>query len=71
VTKKPKPAPTKTVTITARPKAQQSRSTSPDLDPRFDTCTAAKAAGYGNYREGEDPEYDWYDDRDNDGVVCE
>ena len=68
VTKKPKPAPTKTVTVTARPEAKQ---TSPDLDPRFDTCTAAKAAGYGNYREGEDPEYEWYDDRDGDGVVCE
>ena len=71
VTKKPKPAPTKTVTITARPKAQRSQSTNPDLDPRFDTCKEANAAGYGNYREGEDPEYDWYDDRDNDGVVCE
>ena len=69
VTKKPRPAPTKTVTVTARP--EQTRSTSPDLDPRFDTCTAAKAAGYGNYREGEDPEYEWYDDRDGDGVVCE
>lgn len=40
-------------------------------DRRFDTCTEANAAGYGNYRAGEDPEYDWYDDRDNDGVVCE
>lgn len=40
-------------------------------DPRFDTCGAANAAGYGNYRRGADPEYDWYDDRDHDGVVCE
>jgi len=40
-------------------------------DPRFDTCGAANAAGYGNYRRGSDPEYEWYDDRDNDGVVCE
>ncbi|MGJ9412568.1 excalibur calcium-binding domain-containing protein [Aeromicrobium sp. CF4.19] len=40
-------------------------------DPQFDTCGAANAAGYGNYREGADPEYDWYQDRDNDGVVCE
>ena len=70
MTKKPKPAPTKTVTVTARPKAQQSRSTTPDLDPQFGTCTEAKAAGYGHYRDGEDPEY-WYDDRDGDGVVCE
>jgi hypothetical protein len=40
-------------------------------DPRFDTCGAANVAGYGNYRKGSDPEYDWYDDRDNDGFVCE
>jgi Rieske Fe-S protein len=71
VTKKAKPAPTKTVTITARPEARRKQSTSPDLDPRFDTCYEAKAAGYGHYREGEDPEYYWYDDRDRDGVVCE
>lgn len=41
------------------------------LDPRFATCKAAKAAGYGPYREGVDPEYDWYRDADHDGVVCE
>jgi micrococcal nuclease len=40
-------------------------------DPRFDTCTEAKKNGYGPYNVGSDPEYDWYDDRDNDGVVCE
>lgn len=40
-------------------------------DPRFDTCTAAKAAGYGPYRAGVDHEYDWYQDRDSDGIVCE
>lgn len=40
-------------------------------DPRFDTCKAAKAAGYGPYVEGEDPEYDWYRDADSDGIVCE
>ncbi|WP_436520600.1 excalibur calcium-binding domain-containing protein [Actinoplanes sp. HUAS TT8] len=40
-------------------------------DPRFSTCAAAKKAGYGPYTEGEDPEYDWYQDRDKDGVVCE
>lgn len=40
-------------------------------DPRFDTCGAANAAGYGNYRRGSDVEYGWYQDRDNDGVVCE
>jgi hypothetical protein len=41
------------------------------LDPRFDTCAAAIAAGYGPYRRGRDPEYDWYVDADNDGIVCE
>jgi len=40
-------------------------------DPRFDTCTAAKAAGYGPYIRGVDPEYEWYRDADNDGRVCE
>jgi hypothetical protein len=40
-------------------------------DPRFPTCTAAIAAGYGPYYRGIDPEYDWYIDRDGDGVVCE
>jgi hypothetical protein len=41
------------------------------LDPRFSTCTAAKAAGYGPYYRGRDPEYKWYRDGDGDGVVCE
>jgi hypothetical protein len=40
-------------------------------DPRFDTCGDAIAAGYGEYRDGVDPEYDWYQDRDRDGVACE
>lgn len=41
------------------------------LDPRFDTCGEANAAGFGPYVRGEDPEYDWYIDRDRDGVACE
>lgn len=40
-------------------------------DPRFGTCGDANAAGYGDYRQGVDAEYDWYQDRDGDGVVCE
>jgi hypothetical protein len=40
-------------------------------DPRFDTCKAAIAAGYGPYRSGTDLEYDWYRDNDKDDVVCE
>lgn len=41
------------------------------LDPRFDTCTDAIAAGYGPYVRGVDREYVWYEDRDGDGRVCE
>jgi hypothetical protein len=41
------------------------------LDPRFTTCTAAKAAGYGPYYKSKDPEYYWYVDRDKDGIACE
>lgn len=40
-------------------------------DPRFETCTAAIAAGYGPYKRGVDREYEWYEDRDGDGLVCE
>lgn len=40
-------------------------------DPRFDTCKEAKANGYGPYRSGVDPEYNWYRDADSDGIVCE
>lgn len=80
----PGPTLTQTVTVAApAPKATAkatSRATAPaplkapapsSLDPRFDTCRAAKAAGYGPYYEGRDPEYDWYRDADNDGKVCE
>jgi micrococcal nuclease len=41
------------------------------LDPRFGTCREATVHGYGPYHRGNDPEYDWYVDRDKDGVVCE
>ncbi len=41
------------------------------LDPRFSTCKAAIAAGYGPYTQGVDPEYDWYRDSDHDGIDCE
>ena len=40
-------------------------------DARYSSCTAAKAAGFGPYRKGIDPEYSWYIDRDADGIVCE
>jgi len=41
------------------------------LDPRFTFCSEAKAAGYGPYVGGVDDEYSWYEDSDEDGVVCE
>ncbi|MCW2904192.1 MAG: hypothetical protein JWO67_6457 [Streptosporangiaceae bacterium] len=76
---------TVTVTATARAAAPQaSRRPAPRratrrpapapqsrTDPHFGTCREANAAGYGPYRSGVDPEYDWYTDRDHDGVVCE
>ncbi|GAA0402185.1 hypothetical protein Acor_60330 [Acrocarpospora corrugata] len=40
-------------------------------DPRYRTCAEANDNGYGPYRRGIDPEYDWYQDRDGDGIVCE
>jgi Excalibur calcium-binding domain len=41
-------------------------------DTRYGTCREAKANGANTpYVQGQDPEYAWYDDRDNDGVVCE
>jgi hypothetical protein len=40
-------------------------------DPHFSYCYEANDAGFGPYRRGTDPEYDWYDDADGDGVVCE
>jgi len=58
-------ASTPTVTTTPKP------ATTGATDPRFGTCREAIAAGYGPYRRGVDPEYDWYQDRDHDGVVCE
>lgn len=40
------------------------------VDPDMGTCTKAKSAGYGPYTSN-DPEYQFYQDRDKDGVVCE
>lgn len=39
-------------------------------DPKFTSCKAALAAGYGPYTKA-DPEYGWYRDGDGDGIVCE
>lgn len=70
------------VTETAQPPASTQANTQPQpfvnapqesntTDPRFKTCKEAKANGYGHYRKGVDPEYNWYRDADKDGVVCE
>jgi hypothetical protein len=67
------PAPTTrpTPAATTRPAPAPASHPAPALDPRFGTCGAANAGGYGPYRSGVDPEYSWYRDRDHDGVVCE
>lgn len=39
-------------------------------DPRFATCKQARAAGFGPYVKGQDPEYYWYPDPNRDGTVC-
>lgn len=41
------------------------------IDPNYGTCKEAKAHGAGPYYRGRDPEYEYYQDRDGDGVVCE
>ncbi len=61
------PAPTTAKPRTTTPPKPPSGGT----DPRFGTCKAAKAAGYGPYVRGKDPEYDWYRDADHDGIDCE
>jgi hypothetical protein len=55
-------------TSSAKPSGTKTAS---GTDPQFGTCREANAAGYGPYRRGVDPEYDWYQDRDHDGLVCE
>lgn len=42
------------------------------IHPRFASCAEAKRNGFsGPYTKGKNPEYEWYQDRDGDGVVCE
>jgi hypothetical protein len=65
----PRPVSTGTGAPPASAPAPRPAATAPD--PRFASCAAAGEAGYGPYRSGVDPEYDWYRDRDHDGVVCE
>jgi hypothetical protein len=48
-----------------------SGSTQGGTDPRYSSCSMAKAAGYGPYYRGKDTEYSWYRDGDSDGITCE
>jgi len=54
-----------------RPTATRRAPIVPTTDRRYATCAAVRAAGLGPYQRGVDPEYAWYNDRDNDGKVCE
>ncbi len=69
-TRRPSPRPTPRPTVEPTSPAPEPVH-SAGLDPRFGTCKAAIAAGYGPYTRGVDPEYDWYRDSDHDGIDCE
>jgi len=62
---------TKAKVVTAGTSGSGSTGGDGALDPRFDYCYQATAAGYGPYYQGKDTEYGWYTDGDGDGVVCE
>jgi hypothetical protein len=61
----------KATTTTATSKPTTSSKVTAGVDRRYKSCKAAIAAGLGPYRQGVDPEYHWYRDADNDGIVCE
>ena len=64
--------PTTTTPTTTTPTTTPASGTTPvGNDPRYSSCAKAKAAGYGPYLQGTDPEYSWYRDADKDGIVCE
>lgn len=60
-----------TGTATTTSGTVSSGTTNGGTDPRFSYCYQAIAAGYGPYVHGRDREYDWYNDNDRDGIVCE
>ncbi len=67
---------TRTVEVEVPEQGEEARAGGPEpgsggTDPQFGTCGEANDAGYGPYTRGVDEEYDWYTDRDDDGVVCE
>jgi endonuclease YncB( thermonuclease family) len=69
----PEPAPVQPEPVPApvEPAPAEPAPVAPATDPQFRTCGDANDNGYGNYQAGVDPEYAWYQDRDNDGWVCE
>ena len=60
----------KTITPTSAPKPEPTK-TSSTVDPRFDTCRAAKAAGYGPYYSGKDQSTTGTRRRQQTEIVCE
>lgn len=70
----PQPTPSPAAPTTPAEPAKPSKPAAPAApanDPQFRTCGEANDAGYGDYQQGVDPEYAWYQDRDHDGWVCE
>ncbi len=55
----------------APPVAAPSVAAAPATPKLYRTCAEAILADGGNYRQGIDAQYDAYDDRDSDGIVCE
>ncbi|MEN3538678.1 excalibur calcium-binding domain-containing protein [Microbispora sp. ZYX-F-249] len=66
-----RPSPSPASNSSPSPSPSPSPNAGGATDPRYGTCEEANAAGLGPYYRGTDPEYDWYIDRDGDGVVCE
>ena len=70
------PTPTRTPKRTVAPSPSRTTPDAPEPATRNapaipTTCKAAKAAGLGPYTRGVDPEYDQFNGRDGDGIVCE
>lgn len=61
---------TKKIKISTNPDSSTNKPAK-GLDPRFSTCKEAIKHGYGNYKKGVNPEYEWYRDSDGDGIACE
>lgn len=66
------PAPAPQVPTTPAPEVPMpiETATPADVDERFPYCKDLPS-GYGPYVSGVDPEYEWYRDGDDDGVVCD